>query len=86
MPTGWLPFAPEPAGRRCARACLCWRGPTLWGRFCTVPDGVVPVNQDGEVAQFLLLAPDELVACPYRNEFTPEAALVLVAALELSAT
>ena len=48
---------------------------------CTVPDGVVPVNQDGEVAQFLLLAPDELVARLHRNEFTLEAALVLVAAM-----
>ena len=53
---------------------------------CTVPDGVVPVNRDGEVAQFLLLEPDELVARLHRNEFTLEAALVLVAALGLSAT
>ena len=53
---------------------------------CTVPDGVVPVSQDGEVAQFLLLEPDELVARLHRNEFTLEAALVLVAALGLSAT
>ena len=48
---------------------------------CTVPDGVAPVNQDGEVAQFLLLEPHELVARLHRNEFTLEAALVLVAAL-----
>ena len=53
---------------------------------CTVPEGIVPVNQDGEVAQFLLLEPDELVARSHRNEFTLEAALVLVAALGLSAT
>ena len=48
---------------------------------CTVPDSVVPVNQDGEVAQFLLITPEELVARLHRNEFTLEAALVLVAAL-----
>ena len=48
---------------------------------CTVPDGTAPVNQDGEVAQFLLLEPDDLVARLHRNEFTLEAALVLVAAL-----
>jgi 8-oxo-dGTP pyrophosphatase MutT (NUDIX family) len=48
---------------------------------CTVPDGMVPVNQDGEVAQFLLLETDELMARLHRNEFTLEAALVLVAAL-----
>ena len=49
---------------------------------CTVPEGNVPVNQDGEVAQFLLLEPDELVARLHRNEFTLEAALVLVAAIQ----
>ena len=49
---------------------------------CTVPDGTTPVNQDGEVAQFLLLEPDALVARLHRNEFTLEAALVLVAALD----
>ncbi len=48
---------------------------------CTVPDGLVPVNQDGEVAQFLLLTPNELVARLHRNDFTLEAALVLVQAL-----
>ena len=53
---------------------------------CTVPEGIAPVNQDGEVVQFLLLEPDELVARSHRNEFTLEAALVLVAALGLSAT
>ena len=53
---------------------------------CIVPDGMVPVNQDGEVAQFLLLTPSELAARLHRNEFTLEAALVLVAALGLSAS
>lgn len=48
---------------------------------CTVAEGVMPVNQDGEVAQFQLLALDELVARLQRDEFTLEAALILVAAL-----
>ncbi|MEO5672919.1 MAG: NUDIX domain-containing protein [Ramlibacter sp.] len=43
-----------------------------------VPKGTVPVNQDGEVAQFLLTAPDELLARLERDEFTMEAALVLI--------
>jgi 8-oxo-dGTP pyrophosphatase MutT (NUDIX family) len=47
----------------------------------TVPDGVVPVNQDGEVAQFELLDEQALVARLERDEFTLEAALILVAAL-----
>ena len=50
---------------------------------CTVPNDVVPVNQDGEVAQFLLLEPGELVARLQRDEFTLEAALILAAALKL---
>ena len=49
---------------------------------CTVPEGMAPVNQDGEVAQFLLLEPHDLVARLHRNEFTLEAALVLVEALQ----
>ena len=48
---------------------------------CIVPEGIVPVNQDGEVAQFLLLEPDELATRLHRDEFTLEAALVLQATL-----
>jgi len=50
---------------------------------CTVPQGMQPVNLDGEVAQFLLLDKLELLAKLERNEFTIEAALILVAALRL---
>ena len=48
---------------------------------CTVPDGVQPLNQDGEVLQFELLALSELARRLQRDEFTTEAALVLLAAL-----
>ena len=48
---------------------------------CIVPEGIVPVNQDGEVAQFLLLEPDELATRLHRDEFTLETALVLQATL-----
>ena len=48
---------------------------------CTVPDGLLPVNQDGEVAQFKLLTPDEVITAMQRGEFTLEAALILVAVL-----
>ncbi len=53
---------------------------TDWYR-CTVPDGLIPVNQDGEVEQFLLLDRTELMARLQRNEFTLEAALILAAAI-----
>lgn len=55
---------------------------TDWFR-CTVPEGRVPVNQDGEVLQFRQLSRDELHTWLQRNAFTLEAALVLVAALGL---
>lgn len=48
---------------------------------CVLPEAMVPVNQDGEVAQFELLDKRTLVSRLEQNEFTTEAALVLVAAL-----
>ena len=50
-----------------------------WYR-CVVPQGVVPVNQDGEVAQFRLMRADELRQALLRDEFTVEASLVLLCA------
>jgi 8-oxo-dGTP pyrophosphatase MutT (NUDIX family) len=44
---------------------------------CVVPDGVVPVNQDGEVAQFALLDAAEVRARMQHGEFTIDAALIL---------
>ena len=46
---------------------------------CVVPDGVVPVNQDGEVAQFRLMAPADLRERLLAGDFTLEAALVILA-------
>jgi len=46
---------------------------------CTVPDGVVPVNQDGEVDEFRLMTGQEVLQGMQRNAFTLEAALVLCA-------
>lgn len=48
---------------------------------CVLPAGVVPVNQDGEVAQFCLLTTDELSRRLLGDEFTLEAALILAHAL-----
>lgn len=47
-----------------------------WFR-ATVPDGLVPVNQDGEVERFELLEAAEVQARLAQGAFTPEAALVL---------
>ncbi len=47
----------------------------------TVPDDVRPFNRDGEVAQFQLLTEPDLLTKLHNNEFTTEAALILVAAM-----
>ena len=52
-----------------------------WYR-CTVPDGVQPLNQDGEVVQFALLEVADLIERLQRDEFTTEAALILLCALD----
>ncbi|MDI1274087.1 NUDIX domain-containing protein [Polaromonas sp.] len=48
---------------------------------CTVPDGVTPVNQDGEVACFALMDGYELLQKMRDGEFTLEAALIQAALL-----
>ena len=50
----------------------------------TVPGCLNPVNQDGEVMQFVLLSKDELVFWLEQDLFTVEAALILVVALGLN--
>lgn len=49
--------------------------------LCTVPDGITPINQDGEVAQFALMDRHELVHELQRDAFTLEAALMLAEVL-----
>ena len=46
----------------------------------TLPEGVVPCNQDGEVAAFACMAPEEVQARLEADAFTIDAALVLLAA------
>ncbi|RZJ26633.1 MAG: NUDIX domain-containing protein [Haliea sp.] len=48
----------------------------------TVPDGVVPVNQDGEVERFVLMDKSEMLEKMHAGEFTSEAALIQAALLE----
>ncbi len=42
----------------------------------TVPESLMPINQDGEVAQFALMDEAHLVAAMQRGDFTLEAALI----------
>jgi len=48
-----------------------------WYR-CVVAEGVVPANQDGEVEQFRLMDAPEVARRLVQDEFTTEAALILV--------
>lgn len=48
----------------------------------TLPDGMEPVNQDGEVAQFECLTPAQLADRLQQDAFTLEAALILAAVLQ----
>jgi hypothetical protein len=45
-----------------------------------LPDGVLPQNQDGEVAGFRRMAPEEVTALLEQDGFTIDAALMLLAA------
>lgn len=55
----------------------------IWWSHCTLPEGVEPMNQDGEVERFECVPPCEVLARLERGMFTDEAALVLVQALGL---
>jgi 8-oxo-dGTP pyrophosphatase MutT (NUDIX family) len=47
---------------------------------CVLPEGVVPSNQDGEVAGFRCMAPEEVTRGLEHDFYTVDAALVLLAA------
>jgi 8-oxo-dGTP pyrophosphatase MutT (NUDIX family) len=53
---------------------------TLDWYACTVPDGVMPSNQDGEVATFARVEADELALRLQQDACTVDAALILLAA------
>lgn len=50
-----------------------------WYR-CVVPGGLVPENRDGEVAQFQLVEPGEVIERLQRGEVTVDAAAIVLAA------
>lgn len=49
----------------------------------TLPDGLIPINQDGEVAQFALIDQAHLLAGMQRGEFTLEASLIMASLMKL---
>jgi 8-oxo-dGTP pyrophosphatase MutT (NUDIX family) len=46
---------------------------------CVIPEGVAPVNQDGEVSQFRLMRGEEVARLMVGEQFTLEASLILSA-------
>jgi 8-oxo-dGTP pyrophosphatase MutT (NUDIX family) len=50
---------------------------------CTVPEGLEPHNQDGEVEQFCLMDAEQLLKAMQQGEFTTEAALILADVMKL---
>lgn len=77
----------------CHGGCLTVRRPTSDGDgagymvenidwyVCTVPGGVKPINQDGEVAQFALVDTVQLLEDLSGGAFTLEAALILASVM-----
>lgn len=53
---------------------------TLDWFVATLPAGVLPQNQDGEVAQFRAMEPDEATRCLEAGTFTIDAAVILLEA------
>ena len=49
----------------------------------TLPDGLMPINQDGEVAQFALMDEAQLLHAIQRGEFTLEASLIMASLMKL---
>lgn len=78
-PGGWV-HQRRPAGDGTRHGYLV--EDIAWNR-CVVPEGVVPCNQDGEVARFECVPPAEVVARLEQGLFTDEAALILLQALDL---
>ncbi|MCF8211959.1 MAG: NUDIX domain-containing protein [Rhodoferax sp.] len=62
---------PRDGGVGYIEECIDWFG-------CVVPNGIHPVNQDGEVERFALVNVPELQRMLESNAFTTEAALILV--------
>jgi ADP-ribose pyrophosphatase YjhB (NUDIX family) len=58
-----------------------WHYETLWVYNLLMPADVKPVNQDGEVAEFSLLSPQQVVQAIAEKQMTVDAACVLAHAV-----
>jgi 8-oxo-dGTP pyrophosphatase MutT (NUDIX family) len=65
----------------CRSVTRGWHHETLWVYNLVVPADVQPVNQDGEVAEFTLLSPQQVVQAIAAKRMTVDASCVIAHAL-----
>jgi 8-oxo-dGTP pyrophosphatase MutT (NUDIX family) len=65
----------------CRSVARGWHHETLWVYNLVVPADVQPVNQDGEVAEFNLLAPQQVVQAIASKSMTVDASCVIAHAV-----
>ncbi len=58
-----------------------WHHETLWVYNIELPDHFTPVNQDGEVSEFVRLSPSEVVEAIQQKAFTVDAGCVIAHAV-----
>ena len=58
-----------------------WHHETLWVYNIELPDQFTPVNQDGEVSEFVRLSPSEVVEAIQQKAFTVDASCVIAHAV-----
>jgi 8-oxo-dGTP pyrophosphatase MutT (NUDIX family) len=75
-----------PVGRltTCRAVPEGWHHETLWVYNLEIPAGLTPQNQDGEVSEFVCLAPPAVVQAIAQKAFTPYAACVIALALSVT--
>jgi hypothetical protein len=65
----------------CRSVARGWHHETLWVYNLVVPADVQPVNQDGEVAEFTLLSPQQVVQAIAAKTMTVDASCVIAHAV-----
>jgi hypothetical protein len=58
-----------------------WHHETLWVYNIVLPNEWTPSNQDGEVSEFVLLSPSQVVTAIQQNAFTVDASCVIAHAV-----
>jgi hypothetical protein len=76
-----LTAMPNGQVRTCRSVAKGWHHETLWVYNLRVPADVQPLNQDGEVAEFTLLSPQQVVQAIAAQAMTVDASCVIAHAV-----